>query len=167
MATPAQRTHMLHVMDYLFEHRALMDYPPEDVRTSRDSYTWHLTEQEVHYLFATGGHIEWDCSETWSWILKCAGAWHWSQPGATSTHLVTIRPVYLDAREANVGAGVVFGGGGGHHEAMVHTPDPHNGNPLCFEHGGAGADIRPLREIEAGQTAEGFPGVRLLSIAHL
>lgn len=166
MATTAQRKHVVHLLDELYRYRSHLDYPPGDIRTSRDLYWWHLTEQQAMHVLAGGGRLQADCSEFVPWVLKCAGLWHWSQPGATSSH-VRLLPVYTDAREAYAGSIVVFGPGGGHHEAIVHTPDRKGGNPLLFSHGRPGVDKVRLHDMQASQTAEGHPGVRLLSIAHL
>lgn len=167
MATLAQRGHLLALMDFLYAHRAHLRYPLNDVRTSADASSWLLTEQAAEHLLSAGGTMQMDCSQTDAWMLKSVGCYHWPAPGYTGTHLELFRPVYSDARGAMVGAVVVFGPGTGHHEAMVHTPDPHDGNPLLFSHGHPGADLVTLRDLQASQTAEGFPGVRLCSIAHL
>jgi hypothetical protein len=113
-----------------------------------------------------GGFWQGDCSEFCPWVLKCAGLWRWAQPGYTGSHLEQL-PVYLNAANALAGALVIFGPGTGHHEAIVHTPDPHEGNPLLASHGRPGYDRVTLKELERQQTNEGYPGVRLLSIAHL
>jgi hypothetical protein len=76
-------------------------------------------------------------------------------------------PIYENPKAAGVGALVVFGPGGGHHEAIVHTPDPRNGNPLLASHGSPGYHLVRLRDLAASQAASGHPGVRFLSIAHL
>lgn len=166
MATPAQRTHLLHLMDYLYAHRAQLDYPHNDVRTSRDAATWLLTEQQAHHLLSVGGRMQMDCSQTGAWLLKSVGCWHWPSPGYTGSHLELL-PVYHDPRGAEVGALVVFGPGTGHHEAMVHTPDHDHGNPLLASHGRPGFDLVRLHDMAAEQAANGHPGVRMLSIAHL
>ena len=166
MATAAQRQHVLSVLDFFHRHAGQLLYPPGDQRTWRDSQSWNLSEQACEHLLAAGGYWQGDCSEFGSYVLKCAGLWHWSQPGYTGSHLQLL-PHYADAREAYVGALVVFGPGTGHHEAIVHTPDHRNGNPLLASHGRPGFDLVKLRDLEAEQTASGFPGVRLLSIAHL
>lgn len=166
MATTAQRTHVLHVLDYFHAHAGHLLYPPGDVRTSRDNECWHWGEQTLHHVLDGGGYWQGDCSEFVPYVLKCAGLWRWSQPGATSSHL-DLLPHYANAKAALIGAIVVFGPGGGHHEAIVHTPDPRNGNPLLDSHGRAGLDRVRLRDLEASQTHAGHPGVRLLSIAHL
>lgn len=166
MATQAQRIHILHLLDFLYAHRSQLDYPHNDVRTVRDASSWLLTEQQAEHLLEIGGRMQMDCSQTCAWVLKSVGCWHWASPGYTGSHLDTL-PVYHDARGADVGALAVFGPGTGHHEAIVHTPDHEHGNPLMFSHGRPGADLVRLKDEAAGQASEGYPGVRMLSIAHL
>ena len=120
----------------------------------------------MEHVLKGGGYWQGDCSEFCPFVLKCAGLWRWSQPGATGTHLGLL-PHYDDARAAYAGALVIFGGGSGHHEAIVHTPDHRNGNPLLASHGRPGFDLVRLKDLAASQAASGHPGVRLLSIAHL
>jgi hypothetical protein len=166
MATTAQRNHLHALMDFLYAHRSQLDYPYDDVRTTRDAASWLLAESAAERLLHAGGRMQMDCSQCCAWLLKAVGCWHWSEPGYTGSHL-KLMPTYHDARGAEVGALVVFGGGTGHHEAMVYRPDPHGGNPLLASHGRPGYDLVTLRDEEASQTREGYPGVRLLSIAHL
>lgn len=166
MATPTQRRHLLALMDYMHAHRSQLDYPYGDVRTWRDNQSWAMNEQTLDHVLAGGGRWQGDCSEYCPFLLKLAGCWHWSQAGATSSHL-SMLPVYTNARSAMVGALVVFGPGGGHHEAMVKVPDPRNGNPLLSSHGRGGLDEVRLKDMAQAQAYAGHPGVRLLSIAHL
>jgi hypothetical protein len=166
VATTAQRNHMRQVMDYLYAHRAQMDYPPGDQRSSRDAVSWRLTEQQAEHVLAGGGRMQLDCSEFCPWVLKSAGCWHWSSPGYTGSHLQLL-PVYENPKYAGIGALVIFGGGTGHHEAIVYRPDPKGGNPLLQSHGRPGMDRVLLKDMQAAQTRSGHPGVRLLSIAHL
>jgi hypothetical protein len=165
--TRAQRLHAATLTRELYAHRARFGYPPGDQRTARDNISWHLTEQEMMHALETGSEpVQLDCSETWPWVLRCCGAWHWSGPGWTGSHLETLT-VYHDARAAGIAAGVVFGPGDGHHEGWVLEPDPHGGNPLLGSHGEPGFDIVRLYDLAASQAAEGYPGVRFLSVAHL
>lgn len=157
---------MRQVMDYLYQHRSQLDYPPGDQRSNRDAISWRLTEQQAEHVLTAGGRMQLDCSETVPWVWKCAGCWHWSQPGYTGSHLELL-PVYENARAAGLGAGVVFGPGTGHHEAIVYRPDPKTGNPLLQSHGRPGMDRVLLKDMQASQTRSGHPGVRFLSIAHL
>jgi hypothetical protein len=166
VATVAQRSHLHALMVYMHAHRAQLDYPPDDIRTWRDAQSWAMTEQTLDHVLNGGGRWQGDCSEYCPFLLKLAGCWPYKQPGATGTHLQLL-PVYHDARGAMIGALVVFGGGTGHHEAMVKEPDPIHGNPLLSSHGRAGLDEVRLKDLAASQAASGYPGVRLLSIAHL
>jgi hypothetical protein len=166
VATLAQRRHLAALMRYLIAHRGQLDYPPGDQRDWRDSRSWQLSEQQAEHLLGAGGRMQLDCSEMGAWLLKAVGCWHWSSPGYTGTHLELL-PVYHDPKLAGVGALAVFGGGTGHHEAIVLTPDAKGGNPLMFSHGRPGVDVIRLRDEAARQASSGHPGVRLLSIAHL
>ncbi len=164
--TTAQRTHAVAVMDYMHQHSAHLLYPHNDVRTSLDNECWHWSEQTLHHVLDGNGYWQGDCSEFCPFVLKCTGAWRWSTPGATSSH-VTMFPVYEDAKAAYPGALVVFGSGGGHHEAIVHTADHQHGNPLLASHGRPGFDLVRLHDLAASQAAAGHPGARFLSVAHL
>jgi hypothetical protein len=166
VTTAAQRNHLHALMVYMHAHRLQLDYPPGDQRTNRDTQSWAMSEQTLDHVLQGGGRWQGDCSEYGSYLLDLAGCWKWSIPGYTGSHLLTL-PVYHDARGAMVGALVVFGGGTGHHEAMVKEPDPVHGNPLLSSHGRAGLDEVRLYDLAASQAASGYPGVRLLSIAHL
>jgi hypothetical protein len=163
MATTAQRDH-LHALAYSLEpYRAQLDYPPGDQRTNRDNQTWAMSEQTALHVLHAGGRLQWDCSEFCSWLLKCAGLWKWDAPGYTGSHLDTIWPHYTDGRQALVGALVVFGPGAGHHEAMVMTPDPKHGDPLCVSHGQPGLQFATVSQLAAVQP----PGITYLSIQDL
>lgn len=167
MATRLQREHGRALLDFLHTHAAQLRYPPGDIRTSADSVAWHLTEQQAEHTLTHGGYMQLDCSEFCSWILKSVGCWHWSSPGYTGSHLASIRPEYANPKDAGILALGVFGGGTGHHEAIVHTPDPKGGDPLLASHGRPGFDLVRLSALAASQAAEGHPGVRFLSVAHL
>lgn len=162
MATTAQRNH-LHALAYSLQpFAAQLDYPPGDQRTTRDGQWWAMSEQTAEHVLKGGGRLQADCSEFCAWLLKCAGLWHWNGPGYTGSHLDTITPHYTDGAEALLGALVVFGGGTGHHEAMVMAHDP-KGDPLCVSHGRPGLDFLRVSQIAAYQP----PGVTYLSINHL
>lgn len=166
MATAAQRAHIAALTAELHTHAALLFYPPNDVRTSLDATSWNLTEHAALTLLEQGHPMQFDCSEMYAWVLRCAGCWHLAQPGYTGTDLDVLTPHYTDARKALVGAGVIFGPGTGHHVAWVIEPDPKNGNPLLASHGRPGFDYVHLNDEAEGQAAEGYPGVTLCSIAH-
>jgi hypothetical protein len=169
--TTAQRGHARAVMDYMQGKRSQLDYPPGDQRTGRDAYSFGLSETGMHSLLGKGGRAQFDCSEYCPWVLKCAGAWRFGSPGATSVHLAWWAArrwkVYADAKLAGVAALVIFGGDGGHHEAIVHTPDPSGGNPLLSSHGHPGLDLIRLHDEADRQVELGYPGVRFLSVARL
>lgn len=167
MATAAQRQHVAAVIHELYANRAHLLYPVGDVRTSFDAFCWRLTEHETFERLAAGKVVQDDCSQKMAWTWRCAGLWHWSDPGYTGTDLTRLPVHYTNAREAGIGAGVIFGGGTGHHGALVLEPDPTNGNPLLGSHGRAGYDLVRLRDLQAEQTGMGHPGVTFLSIAHL
>lgn len=163
MATAAQRAHAVAIMDYMREHAAQLDYPPGDQRDWRDNHSWQLTEQNLEHVLQSGGRWQGDCSEFGSYVLKLAGLWHWPDPGYTGSHLDLLHPHYTDGKIARPGALVIFGPGTGHHEAVVHTADPKNGDPLCASHGRPGFDLLRVSQIAAGQP----PGITYCSIAHL
>jgi hypothetical protein len=169
--TPHQRDHAAAVMREMQRFARQLGYPPGDQRTARDAYSWHLTETEMFTLLKHGGTVQLDCSEYVPWIWKCVGAWRWNQPGWTGSDLelwAAMRwQIYTDARQADVAAGVIFGSGSGHHMAVVLEPDPVHGNPLLSSHGHPGLDEIRLHDEAARQAAEGYPGIRLLSVTHL
>lgn len=167
IATKAQRAHVAAVIHELYAYRAHLAYPANDVRTSLDAFCWTLTEHETFTRLAGGGIVQDDCSQKMAWTWRCAGLWHWPDPGFTGTDLTRLPIHYTDAREAGIGAGVIFGPGDGHHGALVLEPDPLKGNPLLGSHGRAGYDLVRLHDLAAEQASMGHPGVRFLSIAHL
>jgi len=167
VATTAQRKHILAVLDFFHHHASHLLYPPGDVRTSMDNECWHWSEQTTELVLEHEGYWQGDCSEFGSYVLKCAGLWKWATAGATSSHLQLLPDHYTNAKVADVGALVIFGPGGGHHEAIVHTPDRRYGNPTLDSHGRPGYDRVKLSDLAAEQTRMGYPGVRFLSIAHL
>ena len=163
MATEAQRAHVVAVLDFMHAHAAQLDYPAGDERTSADAASWALTETQLDHLLTHGGRWQGDCSEFGSYVLKLAGLWHFGAPGYTGSHLADLHPHYTNGRFALPGALVVFGPGTGHHEAVVHTADPHGGDPLCASHGRPGFDLARVSQIAVGQP----PGITYLSIARL
>lgn len=167
MATAAQRQHVGSVIEFMHAHASQLDYPPGDQRSNRDTVSWNLSEQQAEHVLLAGGRMQLDCSEMGSWLLKCAGLWHWSTPGYTGSHLEMLKPVYTDARAARTGALVIFGGGTGEHECVVYKADPKGGNPLLASHGRPGFDLRYLHDEADWFARNGFPGVRFCSIAHL
>lgn len=163
MATAAQRAHVVHLIDSLRPHAAQLDYPPGDQRDSRDAAFWHMSEQTAEHVLTAGGRLQFDCSEFGAWVLKCAGLWHWADPGYTGSHLELLTQHYSDAKIARPGALVIFGPGTGDHECVVYKADAEHGNPLLAGHGRPGFDVERLAAVAARHR----PPVRFLSIAHL
>lgn len=169
--TTAQRTHARTLMDLLKLHAAQLAYPPGDNRTSRESYDWTLTEAQMTTLLMQGHVIEFDCSDSSSWIYEQVGAWPRSRgPGYTGTWLELGLPRYTNGKIAGLAAPVFFGidrEPTGHHMGLVHTVDPKGGNPLISEHGRAGWAFTRLHDVIARQTAEGYPGYTFLNVSRL
>jgi hypothetical protein len=164
MATIAQRQHVKHLCDVFKAHSHLLLYPPGDVRTALEWHDWHLSEQQLECVLASGGQVMLDCSDTASWWFKCAGLWPFSNPGFTGTWFDWLgRHAYTDAKQAELAAPVIFGPRPGHHMGVVYKPDPTHGNPLIAGHGRPGFDIAPLSQVAASQP----PGITFLSIAGL
>lgn len=166
MATHAQRTHVVHLLDYLHAHAGQLLYPASDVRTVKDGHDWHLTEHQLERVLDSGGMWQGDCSEFCSYVLKCCGLWPWSTPGYTGSHLKLLHDHYQDGKKARPGALVVFGldkDKNGLHEAIVHTADPSGGDPVCATHGGPGLGMLRVSQIAVGELA----GFTYLSIARL
>jgi hypothetical protein len=163
VATAAQRAHVGAVLGWLQAHAGQLDYPWRDNRDSRDSTSWHLSEQQAEHLLAAGGRMQLDCSELGAWVLRCAGLWHWSDPGWTGSHLQLLTQHYENPRIARTGALVVFGPGDGDHECVVWHPDAEGGDPILAGHGRPGFDVERLSVVRLRHRAP----VRFLSIAHL
>ncbi len=153
-------------MDFLRKHAAQLDYPPGDQRTARDGISWHLSEQHAEHVLGHGGRMQFDCSEACPWILKCAGMWHWSEPGYTGSHLQLFHDHYTDGKRARPGALVVMGldyVATGKHEVIVDKADPKGGDPWVWSHGAPGVWHGRLSQIARGSLS----GHVYLSIAHL
>lgn len=165
MATHAQREHVVRFLDFCEAHKAGLLYPPGDQRTARDGHSWAMTEQTMEHVLEGGGKWQGDCSEFGSYVLKCAGLWHWSQPGYTGSHLQLLPDHYTDGKLARPGALVVHGldlDPNGKHETVVWKADPKGGNPWVRSHGRPGLDT--LRVSDFGGELAGHV---YLSIAHL
>jgi len=168
MATTAQRQHVKHLCDTFNAHKGQLLYPPHDWRQRQDATDWALSEQQLEAVFAQHLSVMLDCSEAASWWFKCAGLWPFHLPGYTGTWIEWLgKYAYTNGKEALLAAPVIFGPGTGHHMGVVWEPDPKHGDPLIAGHGRPGFDIARLSAIAASQAAEGFPGYRFLSIAHL
>jgi hypothetical protein len=169
--TPAQRNHAKELMDLFKAHAAQMLYPPHDQRNGQEAYDWTLAESQATTLLMQRHLLEFDCSDSSSWIYKAIGCWPLSRgPGYTGTWLGLGLSHYLDGKIARVAAPVIFGTKtkpDGHHMGLVHTPDPKDGNPLISEHGSPGWRFTKLQDIIARQTAEGYPGYTFLNVSRL
>ena len=164
MATVAQRQHVKHLCDVFKAHAGDLLYPPGDVRTALEWHDWHLSETQLELVLTHGGTVMLDCSDTASWMFRCAGLWPFQSPGYTGTWLEWLgKTAYTNAKQAELAAPVIFGPGTGHHMGVVYRPDPVKGNPLIAGHGRPGFDIAPLSQVAAFQPA----GIRFLSIAGL
>lgn len=149
-------------------HAGQILYPPGDQRNGVEAYDWTLTESQVHTLLLNGHTLTFDCSDSSSWIFKACGLWPVARgPGYTGTWLDLGLPRYTDGRIALKAAPCIFGPGTGHHMALVHTPDPKNGNPLMSEHGRTGWAFTRLNAIIARQADEGYAGHEFLNISRL
>lgn len=131
MATQLQRNHAAGLMRWLIAHEPQIDY--DQVRPMR---TRRLTEQQLVDVFARGGRIETDCSETATLVCRLAGladpnGHGYNGAGFTGDMLAHL-PHYTDPAKAAVGALVVFGPGSGDHVCQVLEAGH---DPLLFSHG--------------------------------
>lgn len=142
MTTKLERVHMHELMSLLLSHEEQVNYPRHDIRGPKDAATFRLTEPGLRSKLKLGGHIMFDCSQAVTQICKWAGlddpnnlgyAW----PGYTGT-LLAARPHYTAAKNAGIGAIVVYGPSTGDHASMVYEP---GNNPLLWSHGFDGAPV--------------------------
>ena len=171
MATHAQRDHALKLMDQFHAHASQCLYPPQDQRTGQESQDWALTEAQLTTLLLNGHTVEFDCSDSSSWIYKAIGCWPASRgQGYTGTWLSLGLTRYTNGKIAGLAAPCIYGINSeptGHHMGLVHTPDPKGGNPLMSEHGTGGWAFTRHEDIIARQTAEGFPGATFLNVSRM
>lgn len=160
MATPAQRKHLLDLMNFLVEQEPRVHYAQV-----RPMQTIHWREQQVVNLLYHGGSITMDCSEAVTCLCKWAGlkdpnGLNYNGRGFTGTLLGNL-PHYTDPAKAKIGALVVFGRGSGHHVCMVAKA---GADPVLWSHGQERGPIWiPLSDEQKYQ-----PGpATFLSIAHL
>lgn len=169
--TPAQRHHARDLMDEFMAHARQMLYPPHDQRNGVEAYDWTLGEAQMHTLLLNGHQLEFDCSDSSSWIYTAVGAWPKSRgPGYTGTWLALGLTRYQDGKIAQIAAPCIFGidtKPTGHHMGLVHTPDPKGGNPVISEHGSGGWAFTRLHDVIARQTSEGYPGYTFLNVSRL
>lgn len=152
---------MAAIMDYLHVHRDKIHY--RQVRPMATRRIDNLAELHVEVEKPRG--ITMDCSEAVTLICKLAGledpnGLGYNGDGYTGT-LLNHLPHYYDPASAYVGALVVFGGGTGHHVAMVRE---RGNDPLLWSHGQE-SDPRTIR-LSLERQHQPSP-VTLLSIAAL
>lgn len=158
-------------MDMFHAHAAQILYPPGDQRNGVEAYDWALSEPQLTTLLLNGHQLEFDCSDSSSWIYTATGCWLKSRgPGYTGTWLDLGLTRYGNGKIAGLAAPVIFGidtKPDGHHMGLVHSPDPEHGNPIVSEHGKAGWAFTRLDDIVARQTGEGFGGYTFLNVSRL
>ena len=158
-------------MDQFETHAGQVLYPPQDQRTQQEAEDWNLSEAQLTTLLLNGHTVEFDCSDSSSWIYDQVGCWPRSRgQGYTGTWLELGLSRYTEGKYALTAAPVIFGidrEPTGHHMGLVHTPDPKGGNPLISEHGSPGWAFTRLNAIIARQTGEGFPGYTFLNVSRL
>jgi hypothetical protein len=168
MATTAQRAHIGALLDMFSAHAAQLGYPPGDRRTAEDAMDWTLTEAQMLTLLKNGHSIQFDCSETDSWIFRCVGLWPYkTSAGFTGTWLQWLLNRYTNPKIAALGAPVIFGidqEPEGHHMALVRHPDPKHGNPVLGSHGEPGWDEITFEDELGRQQRLGFTGWTFLNI---
>lgn len=155
-------------MQWCVDYRARIHYPAGDLRST--SIADIRSELDLHRRVLAAGGLTIDCSQFVTALLLAEGCRNPNGAkidGYTGTLLEHL-PVYSDPRNCDAGALIVFGAGTGHHVAIVHTPDPRHGNPLCCENGDEqGPDFATLDQIAATQIRLGAHGYRCLSIQNL
>jgi hypothetical protein len=115
----------------------LLDREPEiHYLQRRPMRLLHYSEATVRHLLDTGQGIAADCSESVTWLCKCAGLHdptgnHFDGYGNTSSMFQHL-PHYTSPATAQVGALCVFGPGGADHVVMVMTPGD---DPWVWSHG--------------------------------
>lgn len=171
--TTAQREHARMLMDQFMAHAGQMLYPPQDQRNGVEAWDWALSEAHLHTLLLQGHYLTFDCSDSSSWIYTSVAPHAWPRsrgPGYTGTWLDLGLSRYSDGKIAGLAAPCIYGietKPTGHHMALVHTPDPKNGNPLMSEHGSGGWAFTKHLDIVARQTRESYPGSTFLNVSRL
>lgn len=168
MATAAQRTHLAALMQLLLANEPRIHY-----QQRRPMLTPRIYEQQAVDLFAAGGSVSSDCSETVTWLCKMAGlqdpnGLSYNGQGFTGTLLSSL-PHYVDPADANVGALVVWSDPRhpqGNHVAMVLTPGR---DPWLFSHGSENGPkrVRLSAETAAQERVHAGTSTIFLSVARL
>lgn len=158
-----QREACVTYANYLIHHASQIHY-----RQFRPMQTRNLTVMEARALFAHGGGIAMDCSESTTLLCRWAGVGDpngmgydgWGNSGSQWTHC---KPHYFDPAKAHPGALVTFGTDGDEHVCMV--IERNGDNPILFSHG---QEAGPLR-IDLNSETRGHLGQArtFLDVSHL
>lgn len=169
MATTAQRNQLCELMDWLYENRANVHYPPivngNIIRQVQVSELGIHSASDIHRLVLSSHGLTVDCSQMVICLLEAVGLKVAQLNGATSTLLQDPRMAhYGDPKFAYPGAVAIYGAGGGHHATMTRHRDQVHGNPMQFSQGQE-SDPRfiPILLEAKGQPAP----ITMLSISRL
>lgn len=163
MPSTAQRNQLAVLIDWLYEHRHHLRYPPVYSGQIHRTETVSDIRSVARFRSRVLAGVTWDCSQTVYALLGAIfGSKVQNQDGATGSMLQDF-PHYFDPRQAYIGALCVYGPAPGHHVVIVRHRDAIHGDPICFSHGGDPARMTSLLTEARYQP---HPYV-MLSIAHL
>jgi len=151
------RARALWLMRLLLAEAPRVHYPPGDRRTMTISGI--ATRGQLADALDDGLTV--DCSQVVTLIAHIAGARDpnaaaYARDGYTGTLLRGC--AHIERAQAKCADLRVFGGGTGHHVAMVMTP---GGDPLLFSHGSEGGPVAILESAEARLQPRGGTFLRL------
>lgn len=137
--TKKKRQELVSIAQYLVDHASQIHYAqirPMATRTIKDLAA-------LKAIFAKGGTITMDCSESVTFLYRLAGlkdpnGLNYDGAGYTGTLLDHLKH-YDPPSRGREGALLIFGAGTGTHVCMVMEPGD---NPVLFSHG---SEIGPLR----------------------
>jgi len=140
------RARALFLMRLLLAEAPRVHYPAGDRRTT--TINWIATRRQLEDVLAND-RLTVDCSQAVTLIARVAGARDpngngFAADGYTGTLLGGCRHIVRE--RAQCGDLRVFGGGTGHHVAMVMTP---GADPLLFSHGTERGPVAILESREA------------------
>jgi hypothetical protein len=152
------RARALSLMRLLLAESARVHYPPGDRRTM--TINWIATRRQLEDALAED-RLTLDCSQAVTLIAHVAGARDpngngFAEDGYTGTLLRGCAPTTRE--RAKCGDLRVFGGGTGHHVAMVMTP---GSDPQLFSHGAESGPVAILESREARVQPPGGTFLRL------
>lgn len=162
--TTSDRASLVELAGFLYDHRALIDYPPGDIRNQRDLATWRLTRPAMEARLRNGGRIQFDCSQCvqqifrWCELADPCGL-NYAYAGDTGAMLAHL-PHYSRSSGAGRGALAIFGPGRGEHVSLVLEPGR---DPLMGSHGRPGYDHVRL----SAEAAFHSPPVTFLNVSGL